>query len=130
MSRESAAPRGGEGGRRARPATAAGDRPPGLCEAGRGEGELTMHAAISAFLDYLRVERNASPHTLRSYEDDLARFCEYLDETKGPGADPTAVDARRLRGYAAGLGGRGYAASTVARRLASLRTFFRYQRRQ
>ena len=89
-----------------------------------------MHSAVSAFLDHLRVERNASPHTLRSYEDDLARFCEYLAEALGPGADPTAVDARRLRGYAAWLGGRGYAASTVARRLASLRSFFRYQRRQ
>ena len=42
----------------------------------------------------------------------------------------TQVDARRLRSYAAWLGTRGYAASTVARRLASLRSFFRYQRRQ
>jgi integrase/recombinase XerC len=48
----------------------------------------------------------------------------------GEGADPTAADARRLRSYAAWLGTRGYAASTVARRLASLRSFFRYQRRQ
>jgi integrase/recombinase XerC len=95
----------------------------------RAEG-FVMHAAVSAFLDYLRIERNASPHTLRSYQDDLARFCDYLDETQGQGTDPTAVDARRLRGYAAWLNGRSYAASTVARRLASLRTFFRYQRRQ
>lgn len=89
-----------------------------------------MHPSVTAFLAHLRVERNASPHTLRSYEDDLTQFCAYLGEVQGPEAEPTTADARRLRGYAAWLGGRGYAASTVARRLASLRTFFRYQRRQ
>jgi integrase/recombinase XerC len=89
-----------------------------------------MHPSVTAFLDHLRRERNASPHTLRSYGNDLTLFCAYLGETQGPGAEPTTADARRLRGYAAWLGGRGYAAGTVARRLASLRSFFRYQRRQ
>ncbi|HEY2155895.1 MAG TPA: tyrosine recombinase XerC [Isosphaeraceae bacterium] len=89
-----------------------------------------MHASIHAFLDHLATERQASPHTLRCYEDDLSQFAGYLTETVGEGADPTGVDARRLRSYAAWLGTRGYAASTVARRLASLRSFYRYQRRQ
>lgn len=75
-------------------------------------------------------ERQASVHTLRGYEDDLNQFATYLTEAVGNDADPTAVDARRLRSYAAWLGTRGYAASTVARRLASLRSFFRYHRRQ
>jgi integrase/recombinase XerC len=85
---------------------------------------------VNAFINHLRAERNASIHTLRSYEDDLALFCRYLEETVGPGADPAAADARRLRRYAAWLGGQGYAASTIARRLASLRSFYRYQRRR
>ena len=89
-----------------------------------------MHASIQSFLRHLETERQASPHTLRSYRDDLDLFACYLSEVGGEGVDPTSVDARRLRSYLAWLGTRGYAASTVARRLASLRSFFRYQRRQ
>jgi integrase/recombinase XerC len=89
-----------------------------------------MHPSVNAFINYLRVERNASRHTVRSYEDDLALFCRYLEETQGAGADPAAADARRLRRYSAWLSGQGYAPSTIARRLASLRSFYRYQRRQ
>jgi len=89
-----------------------------------------MHPSILAFLDHLANERQSSLHTIRSYEDDLAQFSAYLTETLGEGADPTAVDARRLRSYSVWLNGRGYAAATVARRLASLRSFFRFQRRR
>ena len=89
-----------------------------------------MHPSIRNFLDHLEVERNASPHTVRCYEDDLVQFEHYLVGAMGEGTDPTTVDARRLRGYSAWLGGKEYAASTIARRLASLRSFYRYQRRQ
>jgi integrase/recombinase XerC len=89
-----------------------------------------MHPTVTAFLDHLKAEQNASVHTIRSYETDLDLFCRFLEETFGDGASPTEADARRLRRYSAWLSGRGYAASTVARRLASLRSFFRYQRRQ
>lgn len=92
--------------------------------------ESTVHPTVRSFLEHLRTEKQASPHTLRSYGDDLALFRRYLDESVGPGADPTAVDSRRIRGYSAWLSGRGYAASTIARRLACLRSFYRYQRRQ
>src|SRR4051812_24785300 len=81
----------------------------------------------------MTTERNASPNTVRSYEDDLLQFCLFLSESQGidPAlADPTTADARRLRRFAAWLGGRGYAPGTVARRLASLRSYYRYQRRQ
>jgi integrase/recombinase XerC len=94
------------------------------------EGLNTMHPTVSAFLSYLRSERNASTHTVRCYEDDLVLFCRYLEELQGAGADPAAADGRRLRGYSAWLNGQGYAPSTIARRLASLRSFYRYQRRQ
>jgi integrase/recombinase XerC len=89
-----------------------------------------MHSSIVHFLDHLRLERNSSPHTVRCYEDDLVQFEGYLVESVGLSADPTATDARRLRAYSAWLSGRGYAPSTIARRLASLRSFYRYQRRQ
>jgi integrase/recombinase XerC len=89
-----------------------------------------MHECVSAFLDHLQMGRQASLHTVRSYEVDLGLYCRYLNEVQGEGADPAAVDSKRLRRYSAWLTGQGYAASTVARRLASLRSFFRYLRRQ
>lgn len=89
-----------------------------------------MQAAISAFLEHLRAERKASPHTVRSYETDLALFRGYLEEVAGPGADPAAVDGKRLRAFAAWLSGRAYSPGTIARRLACLRSFYRFQRRR
>jgi integrase/recombinase XerC len=89
-----------------------------------------VHPTIAEFLKHLKSERNASPHTIRSYEEDMALFCQFLEEGNTGAADPAAADARRLRRYSAWLHGRGYAASTVARRLACLRSFYRFQRRQ
>ena len=89
-----------------------------------------MHRSIHAFIDHLRTERHASVHTVRSYEDDLELYSGYLAEVQGEEADPSAVDPVRLRRYSAWLASRGYAPSTVARRLASLRSFFRFLRRE
>ncbi len=89
-----------------------------------------MHRSVAAFIDNLRIERQASSHTVRSYEDDLQLYCGYLRELQGEGADPSSVDPVRLRRYSAWLAGRGYAPSTIARRLASLRSFFRFLRRE
>lgn len=89
-----------------------------------------MHPSVKGFIEYLKTERRASSHTIRSYEDDLALYCGYLAEALGEGADPTGSDAMRLRRYAAWLSSRGYAPSTMARRLASLRSYFRYLRRE
>jgi integrase/recombinase XerC len=81
------------------------------------------------FLDYLKVERQASPHTLRSYRDDLEVFGRFLEESQVGEADPTVANPARLRRYSAWLHSQGYSAATIARRLASLRSFFRYLRR-
>lgn len=89
-----------------------------------------MHSSIRAFIAHLRTERQASVHTVRSYEDDLDLYSCYLAEVQGEEADPSAVDPQRLRRYSAWLASRGYAPSTVARRLASLRSFFRFLRRE
>jgi integrase/recombinase XerC len=89
-----------------------------------------MHAAIDDFLESLRRESQASAHTLRSYGDDLRVFCRFLDEVKGDVADPGAVDPGVLRKYSAWLHSEGFAASTIARRLACLRSFFRHLRRR
>lgn len=90
---------------------------------------VELPPAVRSFLDHLAQERRASNHTLRNYQDDLKRFCSFLDESGG-GMDPTEPDPKRLRAYSAWLSGRGYAPSTVARHLASLRSFYRFLRRR
>lgn len=89
-----------------------------------------MHSAMMAFLEHLRGERLASPHTLRSYEGDLAVFCRYLEQSEPELRDPLDADAKQLRGFSAWLNSEGHAPSTVARRLACLRAFYKFLRRR
>jgi integrase/recombinase XerC len=89
-----------------------------------------MQAAISRFLRYLLVERNASRLTIKSYGEDLAALTDYLTESYGHAPDPAEITALDLRGYVAALHEAGYAKSSVARRLASLRSFFRFAIRE
>ena len=88
-----------------------------------------VHPTIIRYLDHLRTERNSSLHTVRGYEADLAQFHHYLVTTEGMHADPTATDPKRVRSYSAWLNRENYAPSTIARRLASLRSFYRFLRR-
>jgi integrase/recombinase XerC len=90
-----------------------------------------MHSAADRFLDYLRVERNASPLTLKSYREDLTALEEYLGQIYGENLpEPAGIDTQLLRGYLTGMHDAGYAATTIARRLASLRSFFRFGQRE
>jgi integrase/recombinase XerC len=79
---------------------------------------------VAAFLQYLAAERGASPHTIRSYRADLHDCVGFL-ERRGLGTLVDA-DARVVRGYLADLHDRGLARTSIARRLATLRSFFRY----
>jgi integrase/recombinase XerC len=108
----------------AQPAPAIPDADP----QGQAEEVPGLRPRIGAFLKELEVGKGASEHTLRCYRDDLELFVAYLETVGKPGS-PAVVDNRRLRAYAAWLSGQGYAASTIARRLASLRSFYRHERR-
>ena len=91
-----------------------------------------MQAAIEEFLTYLKAERDASAHTLRNYRVDLGQFRDYLRE-RGAGArdpDPGAVDELAVRGFMMRLYGKELAPSSQARKLAALRSFFRFLCRQ
>jgi integrase/recombinase XerC len=89
-----------------------------------------MQAAVDAFLTYLRVERNASELTLKSYREDLAALETYLVEACGSCPPPGEITTVLLRGYVSHLHAQGYSKATIARRLASLRSFFRFGGRQ
>ena len=99
---------------------------------------------ISRFLDYIDGERNFSPHTVRSYSADLVQFARYLaaeptEELTAndlPGEDELdcgrieravlATQPLDIRGFLAMMRNSGYSKSTVARKLASLRSFYKY----
>jgi integrase/recombinase XerC len=85
-----------------------------------------MHEAIEAFLRYLDRERNASLHTVRAYGDDLRQFARHACAELGRQARPDDVDPLLIRSFLASLHRRGLKKSSAARKLASLRTFFRY----
>ena len=89
-----------------------------------------MQTAIQQFLNYLKVERNASELTIKSYADDLSHVMEFFQEQTGAVPSPKLVDVGALRGYVSWLHECGYARTTVARRLACLRSFFRYCNRE
>ena len=90
-----------------------------------------MDAAVRSFLTYLQVERGASPHTLRNYEGDLRQFLAFLRTAhKGSLPAPTAVDAYAVRSFLAARAGRGDANSSLGRKLAAIRSLFKYLARE
>lgn len=89
-----------------------------------------MQTAVDRFLRYLTVERNASPLTVKSYREDLTTLAEYFQQalSRPPVVgELTPVD---LRGFVAAMHEAGYAKSSVSRRLASMRSFFRFAQRE
>lgn len=89
-----------------------------------------MRPAIDRFLRYLEVERNAAALTIKSYREDLVSLDGYLTECLGREALPREISALDLRGYVSALHEAGYAKTSVARRMASLRTFFKFAQRE
>ena len=85
-----------------------------------------MQQAISRFQQYLKVERNSSDLTSKSYHEDLESLLEYFGDRIGFVPDPAQVTVAQLRGYIAYLHECQYARATIARRLACLRSFFRF----
>ena len=83
-----------------------------------------MNDPLAAFLRHLSVERNASVHTLRSYRTDLTDFQRFLQERGVPGF--AAADSRTVRAWLAALHTRGLQPASVGRRLAALRSCFRF----
>jgi integrase/recombinase XerC len=89
-----------------------------------------MNSAISQFLRFLSVERNAAELTIKSYREDLSSLAEYLKEACGHEPQPGEITPLDLRGYVSALHEAGYAKTSVARRLASLRTFYKFAQRE
>ncbi len=86
---------------------------------------------IDAFVRYLRLERDASPHTLRNYRSDLEQFYRFLVslDTVSP-IRLKKIDRLAIRGYMAALQERGVGKRSLSRKISALRSFFRFLRRE
>ena len=80
---------------------------------------------IDAFLDYLRLERNYSERTIVSYRTDLKEFEEFLEKTE-TGLGFTEVHTDNVRNWISDLMDEGRKATSVNRKLSSLRSFYRF----
>lgn len=89
-----------------------------------------MEKTIKRFLRFLKVERDASDLTIKSYREDLIALHEYLVDAFERSVRVGEITTIDLRGYVSAVNEVGYAKSTVARRLASMRSFFRFAQRE
>src|SRR5574337_200743 len=89
-----------------------------------------MKAEIEEFLGYLRSVRNASPHTLRNYQGDLEQFLTYLSPPGGKRVALGEVDHLLIREFLGHLHDLRLQKSSIARKLAALRSFFKFCVRQ
>jgi integrase/recombinase XerC len=80
---------------------------------------------VPSFLDYLRVERNLSPHTLRAYHTDLTDFAQFWQQSIQTGAQDQTLQ-QVLERYLVGLYNRKLSKPSVARRLSCFSSFERY----
>jgi integrase/recombinase XerC len=78
-----------------------------------------MTEPVAAFLRHLEVEKNASPHTLRAYRQDLKHFAARVERVQD-------VTARDIRAWLAALHAEGLDAASLARKLAAVRSFYRF----
>jgi integrase/recombinase XerC len=88
---------------------------------------------LKAFLEHLALNRNVSAHTVRAYESDLLQFLHHVAAIGGvkPRAIvPAALDRGAVRSFLAELHAAGLSRATAARKLAAIRTFLRYLRRE
>ncbi len=87
-------------------------------------------SALEEFIDWLRFERRFSPHTVKAYASDTAEFAAFLDDrglAKGDQEpDWPRVGREEVAGYLLRLTKRGIARRSIARKIAALRTFYRF----
>src|SRR4029453_14582574 len=91
-----------------------------------------MQEEIEAFLEHLRLNENASLHTVRAYESDLSQFIAFVAASSDRRRSDLLpdFDHQQVRDFLADLHRRGHTRSSAARKPAAIRTVGRYLRRE
>jgi integrase/recombinase XerC len=79
-----------------------------------------------AFVNYLRYERNMSPETIRAYEKDLHQFLRFFHRGDGTPVLPGEISTLQVREFLQGLREKNYQKTTVVRKLATIRSFYKF----
>ena len=85
-----------------------------------------MDSAVKQFLIYLRAVRNSSPHTIRSYDNDLGQFLKFLTPPGTAMPSPQEITHLMIREFVAHLHDLRLEKSSIARKLAAIRSFFKF----
>jgi integrase/recombinase XerC len=88
-----------------------------------------MEAALNRFITYMQAQRNASSYTVRNYRQEIIQFMDYLCVHEDVD-DWGAVDRHMVRRYLAYLGAEGYVKASIARKLAEVRSFYRWMQNE
>src|SRR3954464_2203665 len=92
-----------------------------------------MKSHLLEFLDHLRLNENASAHTVRAYESDLSQFITFVAahlDRRRPDLAPSDFNHLNIRAFLSDLHTRGNSRSSAARKLAAIRSFGKYLRRE
>jgi integrase/recombinase XerC len=92
-----------------------------------------MKDQLSEFLDHLRLNENASAHTVRAYESDLSQFITFVAahlNRRRPDLVASDFNHLNIRAFLGDLHKRGNTRASAARKLAAIRTFGKYLRRE
>ncbi|HOG53146.1 MAG TPA: site-specific integrase, partial [Bacillota bacterium] len=85
-----------------------------------------MNGQIRQFLEYIALERRLSPRTVASYESDLESFSSFIEKAFSRDFEASDIRQGEIRKYLSSLQSRGLARRTMLRRLAALKSFYRF----
>jgi integrase/recombinase XerD len=97
-----------------------------MVQYGCKKGALAMQEQIRNFLDFLAVEQGYSENTIAAYRNDLSQFARFLTETDPPITSWAEAEKEHIVNYILHLKEREYASSTVARKVAAIKSFFHF----
>jgi integrase/recombinase XerC len=92
-----------------------------------------MKQLLRDFVDHLRLNRNASRHTVAAYESDISQFLKFVARSTAKPLEtlrPADIEVSAIRGFLGDLHRRRISASSSARKVSAIRTFVRYLRRE
>lgn len=83
-----------------------------------------MQHIVQDFINYLRIERNLSANTIAAYQNDLLRYCQFLEENQIK--RPDLINIQAIQNFINTLSGLGLAASSLCRNFSSIRAFHKF----